>query len=250
VVLAYYTALWQAGAGVDVVPVTADLSGYDVGVAPLLHLLKGDVARRLEDVVARGGSILTTFWSGRVDEDDNAFLADVPGPLGSVLGLRVEETDSAEPGVVNPVTLAGGMTSEASLVFELLVPQGAEVVGTYGADFYAGTAAVTRNRPDGPDGGEAWYVGTGLDAAGVGTVVRDVLGRHGLVGPYADLHDVEHAVRVRDGERYSFLLSHALHPVEVVVHASGTDLLTGRRVEQGDTLRLEPAAVLLIHEKA
>ncbi|MCF4119528.1 beta-galactosidase [Antribacter sp. KLBMP9083] len=248
VVLAYYSALWQAGAGVDVVPVTASLDGYDVVVAPLLHLLKGDVADRLEEVVARGGSLLTTFWSGRVDEDDNAFLMDVPGPLGPVLGVRVEETDSAEPGVVNPVTLPGGLVSEASLVFELLVPQGAEVVGTYGADFYAGTPAVTRNRPHGPDGGEAWYVGTGLDAAGVGAVVRQVLGRHGLVGPYADLHDVEHAVRVRDGERYSFLLNHAPGPVEVLAHASGTELLTGRRVEQGDTLRLEQTGVLLIHE--
>jgi hypothetical protein len=31
------------------------------------------------------------------------------------------------------------------LLFELVIPQGAEVVGTYLADFYAGTPAVTRN---------------------------------------------------------------------------------------------------------
>ena len=36
-VLAYYRALWDAGVDVDVVPVTADLSGYDVVVAPALH---------------------------------------------------------------------------------------------------------------------------------------------------------------------------------------------------------------------
>ncbi|MEK8225861.1 beta-galactosidase trimerization domain-containing protein [Oerskovia sp. M15] len=72
-VLAYYRALWQANVDVDVVPVTADLSGYDVVVAPMLHLLRDGAAERLEAVVGRGGSVLASFWTGRVDEDDNAF---------------------------------------------------------------------------------------------------------------------------------------------------------------------------------
>jgi beta-galactosidase len=258
VVLAYYRALWSAGAQVDVVPVTADLSRYDVVVAPLLHVLKGDVTERLEAVVERGGSLLTSFWSGRADEDANAYLMDAPGPLGPVLGVRVEETDSGEPGMVNPVTLQdpagrdrrGGseLVSAAELVFEVLVPDGADVVGTYGAEFYAGTPAVTRNRPGGPHGGEAWYVATGLDDAGVEWVVRRVLDRHGLVGPYADTPDVELAVRSKDGVRFAFVLSHATEPVEVAAHASGVDLLTGRTVRRGETLVLNPTDVLLLRE--
>jgi beta-galactosidase len=248
VVLAYYRALWSAGAQVDVVPVTADLSRYDVVVAPLLHMLKGDVAERLEAVAERGGSLLTTFWSGRADEDVNAYLMDAPGPLGRVLGVRVEETDSAEPGVANPVTLRDGLVSDATLVFEVLVPDGADVVGTYGAEFYAGTPAVTRNRPGGPDGGEAWYVATGLDDAGVDWVMRRVLDRHGLIGPYADTPDVELAVRSKDGVRFAFVLSHATEPVEVAAHASGVDLLTGRTVRQGENLVLNPTDVLLLRE--
>jgi beta-galactosidase len=259
-VLAYYRALWSAGAQVDVVPVTADLSRYDVVVAPLLHMLKGDVAERLEAVVERGGSLLTTFWSGRADEDANAYLMDAPGPLGRVLGVRVEETDSAEPGVANPVTLRDGLdklgqrtgedelVSAAELVFEVLVPDGADVVGTYGAEFYSGTPAVTCNRPGGPDGGEAWYVATGLDDVGVEWVVRRVLDRHGLVGPYADTPDVELAVRSKDGVRFAFVLSHATEPVEVAAHASGVDLLTGRTVRQGENLVLNPTDVLLLRE--
>ncbi|MEE3920355.1 beta-galactosidase trimerization domain-containing protein [Micromonospora sp. BRA006-A] len=83
VVQRYHRALWDAGADLDVVPVTADLSRYDVVVAPVLHMLKGDLPRRLEAVAARGGSVLTTFLSGRVDENDNAFPADVPGHSAS-----------------------------------------------------------------------------------------------------------------------------------------------------------------------
>ena len=256
-VLAYYRALWQAGAQVDIVPVTADLARYDVVLALMLHVLKGDVAERLEGVVARGGSVLASYWSGRADEDANAFLMDAPGPLGRLFGLRVEETDSAEPGITNPVTLADGagddVVSDAALVFEVLVPQGADVVGTNGAEFYAGTPAVTRHRPGRHDGGEgageAWYVATALDAAGTDWVVRRVLHRHGLVGPYADAEDVELAVREgADGARTAFVLNHATAAVDVVAHASGTDLLSGRVVAAGETLHLEPTDVVVLRE--
>ncbi|MDF2807852.1 MAG: beta-galactosidase, partial [Cellulosimicrobium sp.] len=136
------------------------------------------------------------------------------------------------------------------LVFEVLVPQGAEVVGTYGAEFYAGTPAVTRHRVGGTDGvpGEAWYVATALDDAGVAWVVRRVLDRHGLVGPYADVPDLELAVRERDGDRTAFVLNHAQETVEVAAHASGIDLLTGRRIERGETLRLAPTDVVVLRE--
>ncbi|WP_435738536.1 beta-galactosidase [Cellulosimicrobium sp. PMB13] len=269
-VLGYYRALWQANADVDVVPVTADLSRYDVVVAPMLHLLKDDVAARLAAVAARGGSVVSSFWAGRVDEDDNAFLTDAPGPLAGLFGVRVEETDSAEPGAVNPVTLhdpddgpSDSLVSGAELVMELLVPEGADVVGTYGAEFYAGTPAVTRCRVPADAGGaldagggvdepartgEAWYVGTGLDDAGLAWVLRRVLDRHGLVGPYADVEDLELAVRARDGERTAFVLNHALTAVDVAAHASGTDLLTGRRIERGETLHLEPTDVVVLRE--
>ena len=40
-------------------------------VAPLLHVLKGDIADRLQAVVERGGSVVSSFLSGRVDEDTN-----------------------------------------------------------------------------------------------------------------------------------------------------------------------------------
>ncbi|MFC8734298.1 beta-galactosidase [Luteimicrobium sp. NPDC057192] len=255
-VLQYYRALWQANVGVDVVPVTADLSGYDVVVAPLLHLLKGDVAARLEDVARRGGSVVSTFYAGRVDEDDNAYLMDAPGPLGALFGLRVDETDSAEPGVANPVTLrspgsaaddgAASLVADAGLVFEVVVPQGAEVVGTYGSDFYAGTSAVTRNTFGSGDG---WYVATGLDDAGVGWVVGQVLDRHRLVGPYADVPDLEVAVRERDGVRTAFLLHHGTGAVEVPAYTAGTDLLTGREVRRGDPLRLQPTDVVVLRER-
>ncbi|MEV6970879.1 beta-galactosidase trimerization domain-containing protein, partial [Hamadaea sp. NPDC051192] len=246
VVLAYHRALWDLGADVDVVAVTADLSGYDVVLAPALHMVKDDLAARLESVAERGGTVITTFLSGRVDEDDNAFLMDVPGPLGALMGVRVDEWDAREPSVVNPVLLPDGLSVEARLLFELVIPQGAEVVGTYQADWYAGTPAVTRNVFG---DGHGWYVAAGLDQAGVSWVVRQALGHHGLIGPYAEIPDVEVARRMApDGTPLVFVLNHSGDAVDVPAIATGVDLLTGVRVEHGSPLRLEPGGVLVLAE--
>jgi len=249
VVLGYHRALWEAGVQLDVVAVDAPLDGYDVVVAPLLHLLKGDVENRLRAVVERGGSVLSTFLSGRVDEDTNAFLADAPGPLAPMFGVRVEETDSLPAESVNRISLTGaglaGVVGSRS-VFEILVPDGAEVVGSYGDDFYAGRAAVTRMASTA--GGSAWYVGALLDPDGVTAIVRAVLAEHDLIGPYADEPELEFAVREGQGGRFAFLLNHSDAPVSVAAHAAGTDLITGDSIRRGDALTLESKGVLVLRE--
>ncbi len=241
VVHAYYRAAREAGADLDVIPQTADLTGYDVVLAPALHLVKGDLATRLEAVAARGGTVLATFLSGRADEHDRAFLTDVPGPLAPLLGIRVDEWDARPPEFAQTVPELG---AQARLVFEIVLPRGAETVATYGTDFYAGTPAVTRNRFG---SGEAWYVATALDQPGVGQVVRRILTRHDLLGPYADHPAVETATRVApDGTRLLFLLNHAPEPARLTAHATATDLLTGKRVDEGAPLVLDPLGVAIL----
>ncbi|WP_328438013.1 beta-galactosidase [Streptomyces sp. NBC_00444] len=243
VVHAYYRAAREAGADVDVVPVTADLTEYAVVLAPVLHMVKGDLATRLEAVAERGGTVLATFLSGRVDEHDRAFLTDVPGPLAPLMGIRVDEWDARPPDVVQPIEL-GELRTEARLVFELVLPRGAEPVAVYGADFYAGTPAVTRHRHG---EGEAWYVATALDQPGVDWVVRRVLARHDLLGPYADHPSVETATRIApDGTGLLFLLNHAPEPAHLIAHTTATDLLTGKRVEEGQSLTLEPLGTAIL----
>jgi beta-galactosidase len=141
-----------------------------------------------------------------------------------------------------PVQLA----CEARLVFEIVLPRGAEPVATYGTDFYAGTPAVTRNR-FGEAGGEGWYVATALDQPGVAAVVRRILARHDLLGPYADRPAVETATRVApDGSRLPFLLNHVPEPARLTAHATATDLLTGKRVEEGEPLTLDPLGTAIL----
>ncbi|WP_330263858.1 beta-galactosidase [Streptomyces griseorubiginosus] len=241
VVHAYYRAAREAGADVDVVPHTTDLTPYDVVLAPALHMVKGDLAARLEAVAEHGGTVLATFLSGRVDEHDRAFLADVPGPLAPLMGIRVDEWDARQAEFTQPIP---ELDSQARLVFELVQLTGAEAVAGYGTDFYAGTPAVTRHRYG---QGEGWYVATALDQPGVDQVVRRVLSRHDLIGPYADHEGLETATRVApDGTRLLFLLNHTDAATELTAHATATDLLTGKQTEAGAPLVLDPRGVAVL----
>ncbi|WP_374103080.1 beta-galactosidase trimerization domain-containing protein [Streptomyces sp. B93] len=143
--------------------------------------------------------------------------------------------------------LAHRLETEARLVFEIVRLTGAEAVATYGTDFYAGTPAVTRNR-HGAGGGEAWYVATVLDQRGVDRIARRVLSRHGLLGRYADHRGVETATRIAaDGTPLLFLLNHAPAPASLTAAGTAVDLLTGKRLERGGPLTLDPYGVAVLH---
>jgi beta-galactosidase len=157
------------------------------------------------------------------------------------MGVRVDEWDSRPPEFVQTVP---ELEAQARLVFEIVLPRGAEPVATYGTDFYAGTPAVTRNRYG---DGEGWYVATALDQPGVDQVVRRILARHDLIGPYTEHAGLETATRVTaDGTRLLFLLNHAPDPAHLTAHTTATDLLTGKRVEEGEPLTLDPLGTAIL----
>lgn len=53
-----------------------------------------------------GGTFITTYWSGIVDENDLVFLGGFPGPLRAVTGVWSEEIDAlydSEYNIVKPI---------------------------------------------------------------------------------------------------------------------------------------------------
>lgn len=246
--IAYYRALYEQNVAVDVVPIDADLSDYRVVVAPLLHVIKGDVVARVEAFVEGGGTFVTSFLSGRVDESDNAFAMDAPGPLARILGIRIDETDALAPEDLNAVVVDGGAARfAASLVFDLVQPGTAEVVGVYESDFYAGLAAVTRNVVgDAESSGEAWYVGTNLDAAGLDWLLARVLRERALLNGFSGVPGVEAVARYRDDVRYLFLLNHGDSDGQAVADTDGVSLLDGSRVRAGECITLAPKGVAIL----
>ncbi|MFF2483957.1 beta-galactosidase [Paenibacillus sp. NPDC058071] len=157
----HYRPFWDLGIPVDIINSECDFSGYKVLVAPMLYMIRPGVGERIEKFVENGGTLITTYWSGIVNESDLCFLEGFPGPLRKTLGIWSEEIDSLYDGETNSVVMNEGnglgLKGEyvAHELCDLIHLEGAEALAVYGDDFYAGRPALTVNRFG---KGKAYYV--------------------------------------------------------------------------------------------
>lgn len=164
--LAHYRPFWDRGIPVDVIDSKADFTRYRLVITPMLHMLREGVAEKLAQFVEEGGTWVATYQTGYVNESDLCFLGGYPGPLRKILGIWVEEFDalpeSRSCSVVPEAACAGLSGSyQAGVYADLLHAESAEVLATYGSEFYAGLPALTVNRYG---MGRAYYIASRNDA--------------------------------------------------------------------------------------
>ncbi len=222
----HYQAFYRQNLPVDVVFPDSDLSQYDILVAPMLYMVKAGFAEKVEAFVRAGGSFVTTYLSGIVDETDLAFENGYPGPLHDVLGLHVEEIDALYADQTNQIVLSDGSYS-CSRLADLLQTTSAQVVATYGSDFYAGMPVVTRNSFG---SGSAYYLASDPDDAFLDRFYREIAQAHHLTPTLTAPAGVEVAVRHKNGQPIRFILNHNAAPVTVMLPQSMRDLLTGQTI--------------------
>ena len=73
-IMKYYTALHTQNIPVDLIGEEDDLSKYKLVIAPVLYMTKPGVDQHIREFVRHGGTFLTTFFSGYVDESDSVIL--------------------------------------------------------------------------------------------------------------------------------------------------------------------------------
>jgi beta-galactosidase len=164
----HFRPFWSNGVDVDVIGEDGDFDGYKLLIAPMLYLLRPGVAERIERFVERGGTFVTTYFSGVVNESDLCFLDGFPGPLRTLLGIRAEETDTLYddesvaivPAKGNGAGLSGKYA--ARQFCDLIHAEGARVLACYGGEFYKGRPALTVNESG---KGRAYYIASRNDAA-------------------------------------------------------------------------------------
>ncbi len=148
----HYQAFWEQGIPVDVIDMDRDLSQYKLVIAPMLYMVREGVGERIESFVEAGGTFVTTYWSGIVNETDLTYLTGFPGPLRKTLGIWSEEIDSLYDHELNSVYFDEnnplGLTGEYDIreLCDLIHLEGAEALAYYGKDFYQGRPALTVNQ--------------------------------------------------------------------------------------------------------
>ncbi len=200
----YYRYFYERHIPVDMIPMDADFSQYKLIAAPVLYMVKEGVAERLEQFVSAGGTLITGFMSGLVDQSDNVHLGGYPGPLRKMCGIWAEEIDALAPGQQNTLRFPGGAESKCSLLCDLIRLEGAQPLCTYGEDFYAGTPAATKNKFG---AGNVYYIGTQPEPVGLAKLLDDAVSAAGTKPLLDEPTPLEVTRRVKDGKTYWFVLN-------------------------------------------
>jgi beta-galactosidase len=241
----YYDGLHAANIAVDVVGVDADFDRYKVIFAPLLYMVKPGVDEKIRRFVKEGGTFVTTFFSGYVDEHDLVTIGGYPGRLRDILGVWVEESDALPEDRKNSFTWQGE-NHEAVVLCDLLHCEGAQMLAAYEDDFYAGMPALTKNTFG---KGYAYYVATRSDASFYQKFIREVCKEQGVVPVCKTPEGVEATLRVGAENKYLFLLNHAGEERSLTVPEDGIDILTQTAYKAGSELKMKKTEVVILESK-
>ena len=243
---ASYQALHQLNVAVDVVQPDADLSRYHLVVVPLLFLLRPGAAANLERFVERGGVLLTTFFSGIVDQRNHATLGGYPGELRKLLGIRVEEFDPLLPEMSNQVVIEEGPLKgcyPSTLWGEYLHLEGAQAIGSFADDYYAGRPALTMNNYG---EGRAWYLATHASEKLLAKLVRHLAQEAGVEPLLSAPSGVEVTRRTQtDGKQIYFILNHTSASARLALPAGIYRSLLDEQEMSGE-VEVAPRTVLVL----
>ena len=242
-----YNALHDRNILVDFARPSEDLSKYKIVFAPSLHLLSANDSDRLKLFVQNGGTLISTFNTGLVDENNIVPTTGFPHDLTDLFGLEVLEFDTLPPSEENHLTFKGAFPTShlhpAKLWCDLIEPKGCQILATYTKDFYAGKPAITLNSFG---LGKAIYIGTQSHQHFYSDLVvwlRQTTGLHPLLKVP---ENIEVSMREKEGVRMYFLLNHQNSPVRIQFYKPMHDFLTGSNIV--GNYDLQPHGVLIIDE--
>lgn len=248
-ILLFYSAFHERNIPVDFARPAEDLSRYKLVIAPSLHLLSGGEADRLKLYVQNGGTLVATFNTGLVDENNMAPDSGYPHDLTDLFGLEVLEFDQLPPGEENHLTFKGTFPTThlhpARLWCDIIEPRDCQILATYAKDFYAGRPAMTMHTFG---LGKAIYIGTQSHQhfyTDLITWLRQLCNVH----PLLKVPDqVEVSMRHKDDTNIFFLLNHQNTHFRIQFYKPMHDFLTGTTIS--GNFDLQPHGVLVLDEHA
>ena len=230
----YYMALRNRNYNIDIVSPEQSLDAYSLVIAPVWYMVKGDDDENIRSFVQRGGTFVTTFFSGMVQENDLIVPGGYPGKLRDILGIWVEEEDALPPDQENAFRYRG-KTYPARILCDLLHPEGAEQMDETGylSDFYAGMPVITRNRMG---KGYACFVAASSNEEFYRDFLGDICAKCHIRPVLETPEGVEVTSRQNEKETLFFVLNHNAADTKIKLPFSGVDLISGETYPEGEVL--------------
>lgn len=246
--LRFYEALRNQNYNIDLVSPDADLSGYKLVIAPVYYMVKGQDDENIRRFVKNGGTFVTTFFSGFVEEHDLVIGSGYPGKLRDILGIWMEEEDALPKGVENGFVYHG-KEYPATLLCDLIHLEGASQVDEngYQKDFYQHMPVITRNDFG---KGQAYYLATASNKEFYQVFLSDLCKEQGIQPVLETPLGVEATSRENGSKRLMYVLNHNDCESEIILPKRMRELLSNRPdcYEAGSKVTLEAKDVKILEE--
>ena len=218
-------------------PETESFAQYDLLVVPALYAAPEALLQKINDYVAAGGHLFTTFKTGFTDENLKVFHDSQPHILDRCLGISYSHFTFPKQ-----VKLSGETyhceDNELKNFMELVNPEGAQVLASYDHYNWKRYAAVTRNAYG---KGTATYLGCWTGDAMLREILTDVLKDAGLWGME---QEVEFPVIIKKGtndlgKEVVYYLNYSPEVRNVIYHGTDGEELFGKvPVTDGQVLEI------------
>ncbi len=240
--MAYYAPFFKRNSTVDFAHPEADLSRYKLVIAPNLYLVTDAAVANINHYVENGGTLLMSFFSGIVDENEHIRLGGYPAPFREMLGLVVEEFAPYAETQSNSICTTDGKQFKCSFWSDVIHLKGAEAIATFEQNYYAGSPALTHN-PFGK--GNAFYVATIPDQNGMDWLIEKVCKTADIKSISTSAPAGVELLRRTDGKStWLFALNYSAEKVTVPFEGRGCDLLSGKTFNE--SISLNPTQVAII----
>lgn len=228
----HYKALWKQNIAIDVNDFDQSLDGYKLVVAPMMYMSKKGMADRLKKYVENGGTLVFTYATGYVNENDLCYLGGFPGDgLIDLCGVWAEELDPLYPTDKNSFTMNDGRQYECHTMCDIIhvKSENAKVLATYDDDFYKGMPALTVNTYG---KGKCYYIATRTNEDFYDDFYGALASDLGLEkAPLKEnVEGVSVTTRYGDGEEYFFAMNFNNEPKQVEFSVELSDVISGEKV--------------------
>ena len=151
----HYREFVKRNIPVDIIDSDQDFDGYKVIAAPMLYMIKPEVAEKLKKFVRNGGTLISGYITGYVNENDLCFLGGFPGDgLMELFGIWNEEIDTLYPDHTKTIKYNNKIYNAIDYC-ENIHLKTAQSIGNFEDGLFEGKSAVAANEFG---KGKAYYI--------------------------------------------------------------------------------------------
>lgn len=245
-----YETLYKMNIECDFIDHTSsNLEQYKLIVVPVLYSASDEELESLNSYVYQGGNIIYTFKSGFTDEYVKVRAQRMPSMLREACGFTYQQFTSIDkiPLAGNPFDVEDDM-NYVSTWSELIVPEGATVLAKYDHPYWGEYAAITHNKYG---NGNVTYLGSLPSNAILKEVFTNCLIESGIeVDSTIQFPLIKRSGKNPEGKTIHYFLNYSNDTCSFSYSLKrGVELFTNKKIDPGDTLKVDPWNLIIIKEE-